>query len=114
MSNSDRILFKPIGWDYDRKIIESITRLHHAEKWITVTAVGMDAGICPSDVSRYFRDHGIFWDSWRREWVVCIPELAAPITSELPAGTFPLATWLRPRWLREHKATFATGAGATR
>jgi len=110
MSRSNAILYKSLGCDYDRKIIDSITRLHLAGKWITVTAVGMDSGICPSDVSRYFRDHGIFWDSWRREWTVCIVELAAPILEELPVGTFPLADWLRPKWLREYKATVATGA----
>jgi len=104
------ILYKSFERDFDRKIIDSITRLHHAGKWITVTAVGMDAGICPSDVSRYFRDHGIFWDSWLREWVVCIVELAAPITSALPVGVFPLADWLRPRWLAGYVETFAKGA----
>lgn len=110
MSKDARFLYKGVGWDFDRKIIDSITRLHLARKWITVTSVAMDAGFSSSDVSRYFRDHGIFWDCWRREWTVCVPELAAPITSELPAGAFPLAAWLRPRWLAEYKATVATGA----
>ena len=111
MSRSARFLYIPVGWDFDNKIIESISRLHHGGKWITVTAVGMDAGICPSDVSRWFRDHGIFWDCWRREWTVCVPELAAPITSELPVGAFPLADWLRPKWLSAYVATVAQGAG---
>ena len=111
MSKDALFLYKPLGQDFDRKIIESIKRLHLAEKWITVTAVAMDAGFSSSDVSRYFRDHGIFWDSWKREWVVCIVELAAPILEAVPVGTFPLATWLRPRWLREYRETFATGAG---
>lgn len=110
MSRSNAILYKSLGCDYDRKIIDSITRLHLAGKWITVTAVGMDAGICPSDVSRWFRDHGIFWDCWRREWVVCIPELAAPILEGLPVGVFPLADWLRPRWVAGYVETFAKGA----
>jgi hypothetical protein len=110
VSRSARFLYKGVGCDFDHKIIDSIKRLHLAEKWITVTAVGMDSGICPSDVSRYFRDHGIFWDSWRREWTICIPELAAPITSELPVGAFPLADWLRPKWLSAYVATVAKGA----
>jgi len=70
----------------------------------------MDAGFSSSDVSRYFRDHGIFWDCWRREWVVCIPELAAPILEGLPVGVFPLADWLRPRWVAGYVETFAKGA----
>jgi hypothetical protein len=110
MSRSALFLYKGVGRDFDRRIIESVTRLHLAGKRITVTAVGMDAGFSSSDVSRYFRDHGIFWDSWRREWTVCVPEAAAPITSALPVGAFPLADWLRPRWLAEYRETFATGA----
>ena len=111
MSRSARFLYIPVGWDFDNKIIESISRLHHGGKWITVTAVAMDAGFSSSDVSRYFRDHGIFWDSWRREWVVAVPEIAAPITAKLPPGAFPVATWLRPRWLAEYRETVAQGAG---
>lgn len=111
MSKEVSFLFKPLGWDFDRKIIDSITRLHHAEKWITVTAVAMDAGFSSSDVSRYFRDHGIFWDVWRREWIICIVELAAPILEGLPVGVFPLAEWLRPKWLAEYRETVAQGAG---
>lgn len=96
--------------DLDQKILESIERFHRAGKPIYVYSIGLDAGFDPSIVSRYFRDHGIFWDSWRREWIVCVPELAAPITSELPAGVFPIAEWLRPRWLRAYTATVAKGA----
>lgn len=110
MSRSALFLYKGVGWDFDHKIIDSIKRFHREGKWITVTALGMDSGICPSDVSRWFRDHGIFWDCWRKEWVVVVPELAAAITSELPAGAFPLADWLRPKWLSAYRATFATGA----
>lgn len=105
------ILYKSFERDFDRKIIDSIKRLHLARKWITVTSVAMDAGFSSSDVSRYFRDHGIFWDSWRREWVVAVPEIAAPITAKLPPGAFPVATWLRPRWLAEYRETVAQGAG---
>lgn len=95
----------------DQKIIESVERFHRAGKPIYVYSIGLDAGFDPSIVSRYFRDHGIFWDSWRRGWTVCIPALAAPITSELPVGAFPLASWLRPKWLSEYRETVAKGAG---
>lgn len=96
------ILYKSLGQDFDRKIIESITRLHLAGMWITVTAVGMDSGICPSDVSRWFRDHGIFWDCWRKEWLVIVPEmLGDEIAAKLPAGSIKPATWISSSfWLR--------------
>ena len=110
MDRSAPFLYKPLATNPGEKIIESIGRFHREGKPIYAYNIGMDAGLDSSIVSRYFRDRGIFWDSWRREWTVCIPELAAPITSELPAGAFPLATWLRPRWLAGYVETFAKGA----
>jgi hypothetical protein len=101
MSRSALFLYKGVGWDFDHKIIDSIKRLHLAGKWITVTSVGMDAGICPSDVSRWFRDHGIFWDRWRKEWVVVVPEMMGEaLTAKLPEGSIKPANWImRSFWL---------------
>jgi len=101
VSRSARFLYKGVGCDFDHKIIDSIKRLHLAGKPITVTAVGMDAGICPSDVSRWFRDHGIFWDVWRKEWLVVVPEmLGGEVAAKLPEGAIKPANWImRSFWL---------------
>lgn len=108
MSNSARFLFKPVGWDLDRKIIESIKRFHRAEKPIYAYNIGLDCGLDPSIVSRWFRDHGIFWDCWRKEWLVIVPEmLGDEIAAKLPEGSIKPANWiLSSFWLNSG----ATGA----
>lgn len=100
--NSDFGIYKGFAAELtvDQKIYKSITRLYRAGKPITAIAVGMYAGICPSDVSRWFRDHGIFWDVWRKEWICVIPELAVSVLAELPRDAIPRASWLSTGWLR--------------
>ncbi len=102
MGSSAPFLLKSSGSKIDRKIIDSITRLHRAGKPIYAWSVGMDAGICPSDVSRWFRDHGIFWDVWRKEWVCVIPGMMGDdVAAKIPAGSIKPATWIMGgNWLR--------------
>ena len=86
--------------EIDRRIIESIRQFHRDGKPIYVYRLGMDCGLDPSIVSRWFRDRGIFWDHWRREWVAIIPELAGPVLERLPVGAISQADWLSSGWLR--------------
>jgi hypothetical protein len=101
VSKDARFLFKPLGCDYDRKIIDSITRFHREGKPIYAYNIGLDCGLDPSIVSRWFRDHGIFWDCWRKSWVAVIVELAAPVLETLPEGAIKTAAWVNGGyWLR--------------
>ncbi|MDF0591729.1 hypothetical protein [Candidatus Methanocrinis natronophilus] len=87
--------------DVDYRIIETIKRFHRAREPITAWRVGMGAGYDPATVSRWFRDHGIFWDHGRRMWIAVIPELAGPVLEKIPAGAIPAAEWLSTGWLRQ-------------
>lgn len=93
----------------DSRIIKSIREMYAEGEPIFAYNVGMRAGFDPSTISRWFRDHGIFWDSWRREWVICVPEIAEPALVGLQAGVFGRAEWLRPRWLKSYTASVAKG-----
>ena len=84
----------------DARIIKIIREIHAEGKPIFAYSVGMRAGFDPSTVSRWFKDHGIFYDCWRREWMIIIPELAAPVQAELPMGAIKRAGWLSTGWLR--------------
>ena len=84
----------------DSRIIESIREMYAEGKPILAYSVGMRAGFDNSTVSRWFRDHGIFYDCWRREWMIIIPELAGPVVEALPRGAINQASWLSTGWLR--------------
>lgn len=84
----------------DSKIIKSIGGLYAEGKPIFAYDVGLRAGLDNSTVSRWFRDHGIFYDCWRREWLIIIPELAGPVVEALPRGAINQANWLSTGWLR--------------
>jgi hypothetical protein len=84
----------------DSRIIKSVQEMHANGKPILAYSVGMHAGLDNSTVSRWFRDHGIFYDCWRREWLIIIPELAAPVVGALPRGAINQASWLSTGWLR--------------
>lgn len=86
--------------DLDIRIIESIKALHAEGKPIFAYSVGMHAGLDNSIVSRWFRDHGIFYDHWKHSWVVIVPELAEDVVEKLPRGTIHRAEWLSTGWLR--------------
>lgn len=101
MSKYGRFLYKPCERDFDYRIIESIKRFHREGKPIYAYNIGLDCGLDPSIVSRWFRDHGIFWDSWRKSWVAVIVELAALVLETLPEGAIKTAAWVNGGyWLR--------------
>ena len=85
----------------DRKIIRSITALHYEGKPIYAYSVGAGAGLDNSTVSRWFRDHGIFWDVGRQEWLVVVPEMARDVIERLPVGAIPQAEWISAGWLHK-------------